>query len=51
MFGSDQMVWPDAIELAVRRTSASFLSDGQKRDILCRNAARFLRVSDDVCWP
>ncbi len=52
MFGSDQMVWPDAIELAIRRTSApSFLSNDQKRDILCRNAARFLRLGDDVCRP
>jgi hypothetical protein len=49
MFGSDQMVWPDAIELAIRRTSAPFLSDNQKRDILCHNAARFLRIGDDVC--
>ena len=51
MFGSDHMVWPDAIELAVRRTSAPFLSNDQKRDILCRNAARFLRLGDDACRP
>ena len=51
MFGSDHMVWPDAIGLAVRRTSAPFLSDDQKRDILCRNAARFLRLGEDVCRP
>jgi uncharacterized protein len=51
MFGSDNMVWPDSFGLAIRRTSAPFLSDDQKRDILCRNAARFLRLPDDVCRP
>ncbi len=49
MFGSDNMVWPGAIDVAVRRTAAPFLSDDQKRDILCRNAAKFLRLGDDVC--
>ncbi|HYO83089.1 MAG TPA: amidohydrolase family protein [Bryobacteraceae bacterium] len=49
MFGSDNMLRPDSIDLAVARTSAPFLSDDQKRDILCRNAARFLRLGDDVC--
>jgi amidohydrolase family protein len=51
MFGSDNMVWPDSFGLAIRRTFAPFLSDDQKRDILCRNAARFLRLPDDVCRP
>jgi predicted TIM-barrel fold metal-dependent hydrolase len=51
MFGSDNMLWPDSIGLAVSRTSAPFLSDDQKRDILCRNAAGFLRLGDDVCRP
>jgi hypothetical protein len=49
MFGSDNMVWPDAIDLAIRRTSAPFLSDEQKRDILCGNAASFLRLEGKVC--
>jgi predicted TIM-barrel fold metal-dependent hydrolase len=48
MFGSDQMVWPQAIERAIEAVeSASFLSPGQKRDILYNNAARFLRLSED----
>jgi uncharacterized protein len=51
MFGSDNMVWPDSFGLAISRTSAPFLSDDQKRDILCRNAARFLRLGDEVCRP
>jgi predicted TIM-barrel fold metal-dependent hydrolase len=46
MFGSDQMVWPQAIEVAIDSiTQAPFLSEEQKRDILYNNAARFLRLS------
>jgi len=47
MFGSDQMVWPKAIEIAIENIeAAAFLSQEQKRDILFNNAARFLRLSD-----
>jgi uncharacterized protein len=46
MFGSDQMVWPEAIPVAVASiTEADFLTESQKRDILYNNAARFLRLS------
>jgi predicted TIM-barrel fold metal-dependent hydrolase len=45
MFGSDQMVWPGAIEFGIRAIEeAPFLNAGQKRDILYNNAARFLRL-------
>lgn len=45
MFGSDQMVWPSAIDIAVASiTEADFLTEDQKRDILYNNAARFLRL-------
>lgn len=45
MFGSDQMIWPDAIEIAIESIeSADFLTDDQKRAILRDNAARFLRL-------
>lgn len=45
MFGSDQMVWPDAIGRAVEGIeSAAFLSEQQKRDIFYNNAVRFLRL-------
>ncbi len=45
MFGSDQMVWPSAIDIAIASiTEAPFLSEQQKRDILYNNAARFLRL-------
>lgn len=48
MFGSDQMVWPGAIEVAIESIeSASFLSEQQKRDILFENALRFLRLSQE----
>jgi uncharacterized protein len=47
MFGSDQMVWPQAIERAIEGVeSAPSLSPDQKRDIFYGNAARFLRLSD-----
>jgi uncharacterized protein len=48
MFGSDQMIWPEAIARAVAVIEeAPFLSEQQKRDILYNNAARFLRLSDE----
>ncbi len=48
MFGSDQMVWPDAIGLAIATVqSADFLTEQQKRDILYNNAARFLKLSPE----
>ncbi len=47
MFGSDQMVWPKAIEIAIENIeAATFLSQEQKRDIFFNNAARFLRLSE-----
>ena len=47
-FGSDQMVWPDAIEVSIESIeTADFLNQDQKRDILYNNAARFLRLSQD----
>lgn len=45
MFGSDQMIWYEAIGMAVEGTkSAPFLTAEQKRDIFYNNAARFLRL-------
>jgi predicted TIM-barrel fold metal-dependent hydrolase len=45
MFGSDQMVWPEAIGMAVESIeSADFLTAEQKRDVFYNNAARFLRL-------
>jgi hypothetical protein len=46
MFGSDQMNWPEAIEVGIEAIeSAAFLTSEQKRDILYNNAARFLRLT------
>ncbi len=45
MFGSDQMIWPGAIDTAIAGIrDAPFLTEAQKRDILHDNAARFLRI-------
>ncbi len=45
MFGSDQLFWPEAIEMAIAGIeSADFLTEEQKRDIFYNNAARFLRL-------
>ncbi len=48
MFGSDQMVWPEKIGVAVEAIEqAPFLSVEQKRDIYYNNAARFLRLAEE----
>ncbi len=48
LFGSDQMIWPEAIERAIESIEqAPFLSEQQKRDIFYNNAARFLRLTDE----
>lgn len=46
LFGSDQMIWPEAIERAIASIEqAPFLTQKQKRDVLYWNAARFLRFN------
>jgi hypothetical protein len=50
MFGSDQMAWPGAIGRAIETVeSAPFLTEDQRRDIMCRNAMRFLRLDRTTC--
>ena len=49
LFGSDQMIWPRTIDVAIDTIErAPFLSGAQKRDILFNNAARFLRLPPDA---
>lgn len=49
MYGSDQGSFPEMIERSIQRIQATpFLSEEQKRDILYNNAARFLRLSEEV---
>ncbi len=49
MFGSD---FPDQLKDGIDAVlAADFLNAEQKADILCRNAARFLRMSSSVCHP
>lgn len=46
MFGSDEMVWPDAVSAAIDTIQNDpTLTSKQKRDILYNNAARFLRLN------
>jgi uncharacterized protein len=48
LFGSDQMVWPHTIAVAIDTIEkAPFLNAEQKRDIFYNNAARFLRLTPD----
>lgn len=48
MFGSDQMVWPETIDIAVDAVnSAEFLTLEQKEDIFYDNAADFLGLSQE----
>jgi len=49
MFGSDQWVFPEVIDEMIDFVdSAEYLTGDQKRDIFYDNAARFLRLSEDV---
>jgi len=49
MFGSD---FPDQAGAGIDAIlNADFLSGEQKSDILCNNAARFLRLSPSPCGP
>lgn len=50
MFGSDEMIWPDALSRAITTVDAApFLTPAQKRAIFCENAARFLRLANNTC--
>ena len=45
MYGSDQMIWEDAIPLSIKTVEgASFLSVKQKEDIFYNNAALFFNI-------
>lgn len=49
MFGTDQMLWPETIELAIQRINGlDFLSVEEKAGIFYGNAARFLGLSDEL---
>ena len=49
MFGSDQMIWPEAIGMAIEGIeSARFLTKEEKRDIFYNNAAHFLKLNESV---
>jgi predicted TIM-barrel fold metal-dependent hydrolase len=50
MFGTDQMQWPESIEVAIDAVeSAEFLTDQQKSEIFCGNAADFFRLGRQLC--
>jgi len=45
MYGSDQMGWPDAIELSIKQIEgAPFLSEVQKQNLFYDNASRFYGI-------
>ncbi|MEQ6166412.1 MULTISPECIES: amidohydrolase family protein [unclassified Ekhidna] len=49
MFGSDQMVWPHAIEKSINTLNGyDFLTLADKQKIFYSNAERFLRLSEEV---
>ena len=49
MFGSDQMVWPDAIGKAIEGVeSATFLTEQQKRDIFYKQRRQVLSTREEV---
>lgn len=46
MYGSDQMIWEDAIPRSIQAVeTAPFLSEKQKQDIFYNNAARFFGIT------
>lgn len=48
MYGSDQMSWPDVIDVAIESVnSADFLTLEQKEDIFYDNAANFLEFTEE----
>ena len=48
-FGTDQMIWPEAIGIAVDRiNSLDYLTAEEKADIFYNNAAEFLGLEQDV---
>ena len=48
LFGSDQMIWPETMEMAIEAIeSATFLTAEQRRDIFFNNGARFFRLSPE----
>jgi hypothetical protein len=48
MFGTDQMIWPEAIEMAIEQVqSLEFLTLKEKQAIFYENAARFLNLSKE----
>jgi len=54
MFGSDQMIWPETIGMAVEAVqSIPGITEPQKRDIFYNNAVRFFRLSEQELksWP
>ncbi|WP_051205455.1 amidohydrolase family protein [Salinimicrobium xinjiangense] len=49
LFGTDQMIWPEAIGIAVDNiNSLDFLTLEEKADIFYNNAAEFLGLEEDV---
>jgi len=54
MFGSDQMIWPETIGMAIEAVqSIPGISESQKRDIFYKNAVRFFRLNEHELksWP
>lgn len=50
MFGSDASMWPKTLSIGIEAIeSADFLTEDQKQNIFCRNAAHFLRLNLTIC--
>ena len=52
MFGTDQMIWPEAVEMSINAIeSATFLTQEQKQDIYFNNATDFLKLDKSKYLP
>ena len=48
LYGSDQMVWPHAIEKSIKQLNGyDFLSEEDKRKIFYENAVQFLGLNEE----
>jgi hypothetical protein len=47
MYGTDQMVWPETIDIGIASVNNAPLTIQQKEDIFYNNAARFLGLSEE----
>lgn len=50
LFGTDTYLWPETITASIEEIeNADYLTNEQKNNIFCGNAARFLKLDENIC--